>query len=80
MRRRAPNNEFQRLESGQTKIMIPLPLTHWNKIPTWGQIKRLSRKSEAILENEGKAVTPNNLAVAMFAHITTAVSIPPSNS
>ena len=28
------------------------------------------------MENEGKAVTPNNLAVAMFALSTTTVSIP----
>ena len=59
----------------QTNVTIPLPSTNWNKIPTWGQIKRLTHKSEEILENKGKAVTPNNLAVAMFALITTTVSI-----
>ena len=56
--------------------MIPIPLAHQNKIPTCGQIKRLTQKSEEILENEGKAVTPNNLAVSMFALITTVVCIP----
>ena len=71
---------FEGLSLRQTKTTISLSLTHWNKISTWGQIKRLTQKSEEILENEGKAVTPNNLAVSMFAHITTAVSIPPSNS
>ena len=65
----------------QTKITIALLSTHQNKIPTWGQIKRWTQKSEEILENEEKAVTPNNPGVAMFALITTAVSIhTPSNS
>ena len=41
-----------------------------------GQIKRLTQNSEEILENKGKAVTPNNLAVATFALSTTTVSIP----
>jgi hypothetical protein len=67
---------FEGLSLRQTKTTIPLSLTHWNKIPTWGQIKRLTQKSEEILENEGKAVTPNNLAVATFALSTTTVSIP----
>ena len=67
---------FEGLSLKQTKIMIPIPSTHQNKIPTCGQIKRLTRKSEEILENEGKAVTPNNLAVSMFALITTIVCIP----
>ena len=67
---------FEGFSLRQTKTTISLSLTHWNKIPTWGQIKRLTQKSEEILENEGKAVTPNNLAVSMFAHITTTVSIP----
>ena len=75
MGHRAPRNEFQRPES-KTKMMIPLPSTHWNKIPIWGQIKRLTQTSEEILGNEGKAVTPNSLAVSMFVLITTAVSIP----
>lgn len=65
----------------QTKITIPLLSTHQNKIPTWGQIKRWTQKSKEILENEGKAVTPNNPGISMFALITTAVSIhTPSNS
>ena len=41
----------------QTKITIPLPSTHQNKIPTWGQIRRLTLKSKEILENEGIART-----------------------
>ena len=75
MRQRAPSNEFQRSES-ETKITISLPWTHWNKISNWGQIKSLRQKSEEILGSEGKAVTPNNLIVAMFALITTTVSLP----
>ena len=75
MGQRAPSKEFQRPES-ETKITISLPSTHRNKIPNWGQIKRLTQKSEEILESEGKAVTPDNLAVAMFTIITTTVSIP----
>ena len=71
---------FEGLNLRQTKITIPLLSMHQNKIPTWGQIKRLTRKSEEISEDEGKAVTPNYLAVAMFALISTTVSIPPSNS
>ena len=69
------SNEFQRPES-ETKITISFPLTHQNKIPNWGQIKRLTQKSEEILENKGNAVTPNSLPVAMLALITTTVSIP----
>ena len=66
---------FEGLSLKQTKIMIPIPSTH-RKIPTCGQIKRLTQKSEEILENEGKPVTPNNLAVSMFALIITTVCIP----
>ena len=75
MGQRAPSNEFQRPES-ETKITISFPLMHQNKIPNWGQIKRLTPKSEEILQSEGKVVTSNNLAVALFAVIINTVSIP----
>lgn len=60
--------------------MIPLPIDTLEQEPTWGQIKGYPPIRGDLEKYEGKAVTPNNLAVAMFAHIYTAVSIPPSNS
>ena len=35
-RTQSPQKSFKGLSLKQTKIMIPLPLTYQNKIPTWG--------------------------------------------
>ena len=43
-------------------------------LPTWGQIKHLTREAENLLR-EGKPLTPNNLVLALFTLVSIAVSI-----
>lgn len=80
-----PVMRFQGLSLKTTKITFALPQMHRASIPTWGQIKKLSQQAEKLLEQENTSVTPNNLALAMFALVLVAVSIPraiaqPNNS
>ena len=55
---------------------ITLPGTEVVKMPTWGQIKKLTQKAEEVLHNEQLPFTPDNMAVTMVALLTVAVSIP----
>lgn len=41
----------------------------------WGQINHLSQEDENLLRREGKPLTPNNLALALFTLVSIAVSI-----
>ena len=43
-------------------------------LPTWGQIKHLTREAENLLR-KGKPLTPNNLVLALFTLVSIAVSI-----
>lgn len=55
---------------------ITIPGTDRTKISTWGQIKKLTKKAEEILENEQRPFTPNNMAVTMMTLLTVAVNFP----
>ncbi|XP_058294134.1 uncharacterized protein LOC131383361 [Hylobates moloch] len=44
--------------------------THNSPFPTWGQIKRLVVTAQDMLTTEGKPFTPENLFLAMLAHLS----------
>jgi hypothetical protein len=46
-----------------------------SSIPTWGQIKALSAKSENVLRSTGGPITPENLFLAMVAILTCASAV-----
>ena len=47
---------------------------HLPHLPTWGQIKHLTREADNLLR-KGKPLTPNNLVLALFTLVSIAVSI-----
>ena len=44
-------------------------------LPTWGQIKHLTREVANLPRREGTPLTPNNLVLALFTLVSIAVSI-----